>query len=88
MTYKINIARTFTVSHMGGPALEFGPGILTVPDDMPQHLAERALRAGRATLVHEPEIKDEAVVDERPKAKRPPRNKARGPAPLNKGDQP
>ena len=59
---------------MGGPEVKYPPGVYSVPEEMPPHLAERCLRSGRGQLVQEPaHVKAPA-----------PENKMRGRAPMNK----
>ena len=79
MGYKIRFGRDWSCSHRGAPEVTYGPGVYSVPEDVPAEIAERALRSGRARLEHEP-VTIEAPVTP-PRAKR---GKALRGAPENK----
>jgi hypothetical protein len=50
MGYRIFIARGWACSHRGAAAVEYKPGEYTVPEEMPEHLAQRCLREGRGRI--------------------------------------
>lgn len=71
MEYQVKFSRPWPVSPRGAPEMTFGPGVLSVPEDISHDLASRALRAGRAQL-HKTELPpapETAVVPPRGKRK-------------------
>lgn len=82
MTYRIYIAREWSCSPLGGPAVSYPPGGYRVPEDMSDYLAERCLRAGRGRIVQD------APEPAPPPAKGARRIRAIRQAPQNKSDVP